>query len=658
MQDLARIQKYLAQGELSVAMRKLDDFLIERPDDTDALYLQAVTLRYAKSYQPALRVLHRLKAQSPTHSRVHQEEGHVLRDLGEQEAALQAYARAYALNPALASSLRESIVLLQLLQREDQARLLQVQLDALLALPQPLQTAMDLVAQNKLLKAERVCRDFLRQHPRHIQGMRVLADIATRLGVLDDAEFLLESAAQFAPNNLHVQMDHVQILRKRQKFQAALAHAQRLLDENPSNLQVRSLCAIEHMQTGNFSTAMELLDQILAELPNDARTLVTYGHALKTSGQGTAAVEFYRRAIAAHPLHGESYYSLANLKTYRFEGQEVEQMRVLHDNSNLGFMDRVYLNFALAKALEDREDFDAAFAHYSQGNALKKSHSRYDAQRMHEEFARTRQVCDADFFASREEFGAQACDPIFIVGLPRAGSTLLEQILASHSEVDGTLELPNILSLSQRLRRRPANGADANSTSYPAVLADLSRDECEAFGAAYLEETAIHREGARFYIDKMPNNFRHIGLIKLILPNAKIIDARREPMACCFSGFKQLFAEGQEFSYDLKDIGRYYCDYVELMAHWDSVLPSFVLRVQHEDVVADLDAQVRRMLQFCGLPFEAACVNYHETQRDVRTPSSEQVRQPIFTDSLEQWRHFDASLAPLKQVLGARLVGD
>ena len=304
----------------------------------------------------------------------------------------------------------------------------------------------------------------------------------------------------------------------------------------------------------------------------------------------------------------------------------------------------------MAKAYEDRHAYADAFAYYAQGNVLKKAESRYDAGTMQKEFAATQAVCRRELFARHATNGDPSPDPIFVLGLPRAGSTLLEQILSSHSQVDGTLELPNILSLSQRLRRRK------DGDSYPGILTDLQPEELAAFGLEYIEQTRIHRQHAPFFVDKMPNNFRHIGLIKLILPNAKVIDARREPMSCCFSGFKQLFAEGQEFTYSLADIGRYYADYVALMAHWDDVLPGFVLRVQHEDVVADLETEVRRILDFCGLDFEESCLNYFETERNIRTPSSEQVRQPIFSDGIEQWRHFEPWLDPLKAALGERAV--
>jgi tetratricopeptide (TPR) repeat protein len=647
--DLVEIKRALAQGELPLALGMLEEFLVDNPDDVDALYLKAVASRYVDAHDQALETLNRLKFLSPSHSRAHQEEGHVYRDCGEAEQAVQSYARALALNPALDVCLSESIKLLKSLRRERQAIALQVQLEALLKLPEPLKAATDLIAQNKLLKAEALCRNYLLQDPEHVQGMRLLADIGIRLGIFEDAEFLLESAANFAPNDLLIQMEYVQVLRKRQKFQAALTQAHNLLTAHPDNPQVKSLCAIEFMQTGDFDQAKFLLDQVLEQVPNDARTLVTYGHALKTGGRAGEAVERYRQAMAAHPGHGESYYSLANLKVYRFDDAEVDQMRSLESSGNIGFMDRVYLNFALAKAYEDRQQYETAFGYYATGNSLKKAQSRYDAERMREELAESQRVCDTQFFVDRKTHGSDVADPIFILGLPRAGSTLLEQILSSHSQVDGTLELPNILSLSQRLRRR------SGSEGYPEALLDLSADECKAFGEAYIEDTQIHRANAPFFIDKMPNNFRHVGLIKLILPNAKIIDARREPMACCFSGFKQLFAEGQEFSYDLTDVGRYYRDYVELMAHWNKALPDFVLRVQHEDVVADLESEVRRMLEFCGLPFEDACLRYYETERNIRTPSSEQVRQPIFTESIEQWRHFEPWLEPLKSALGSEV---
>jgi tetratricopeptide (TPR) repeat protein len=424
--------------------------------------------------------------------------------------------------------------------------------------------------------------------------------------------------------------------------------AKALLEQAPENPQLQSLYAIQCMQLGDYQTALELFEQILSRVPHDPVTHVSKGHALKTCGQANEAISAYRAALAAQPFYCDAWYSLANLKVYQFSDEEIATMEGLDQNPHLSGQDRVYLHFALGKAFEDRKDYERSFLHYTKGNATKKAQLQYHAEGTSKECDEQIAACDRELFA--HETGCAAPDPIFILGLPRAGSTLLEQILSSHSMVDGTLELPNVLSISGKLRRL---GQRADNRKYPFNLADLSAEQFETLGEEYIRDTQIHRMGAPFFIDKMPNNFRHIGLIKLMLPNAKIIDARRDPLSCCFSGFKQLFAEGQMFSYDLEDIAQYYLDYVRLMDHWDAVLPGFVLRVQHEDVVADLETQVRRMLDFCGLPFEEACLEFHKTERNVRTPSSEQVRQPIFSTALEQWKHYEPWLGPLKAKLGA-----
>ncbi|MGB0764750.1 MAG: sulfotransferase, partial [Luminiphilus sp.] len=410
---------------------------------------------------------------------------------------------------------------------------------------------------------------------------------------------------------------------------------------------LQSLYAIQSMQLGDYETALELFDKILQRLPGDPVTHISRGHALKTGGKADEAILSYRAAIDAQPLHCEAWYSLANLKTYRFQDSELETMLQLDQHPQLAGQDRVYLQFALGKAFEDREQYERSFQHYHKGNGLKKIQLQYRAEGTTSECDAQIAACTSELF--QQAVGAPDPDPIFVVGLPRAGSTLLEQILSSHSQIDGTLELPNVLSISGKLRRM-GQGKDARP--YPQNLADLSPEQLQAYGEEYIRDTRIHRQDAPFFIDKMPNNFRHIGLIRLMLPNAKIIDARRDPMACCFSGFKQLFAEGQMFSYDLEDVARYYRDYVRLMNHWDAVLPGYVLRVQHEDVVADLETEVRRMLDFCGLPFEEACLQFHKTERNVRTPSSEQVRQPVYNTGLEQWKHYEPWLGSLKTALG------
>ncbi|MFT6644073.1 MAG: tetratricopeptide (TPR) repeat protein [Patiriisocius sp.] len=614
--------------------------------------MQAVCLRYLGQYEQAISTLGILQNKFPLFSRAFQEEGHLQIARIDPDSALKAYQHATRLNPALLASWKGQLALLLQQGNHSAANQIRPQLERLGQLPGPLLAVMDLASQGKLIRAEDLCRQFLQKAPKHIEGMRLLADIGVKLGVLDDAEFLLESAVMFAPEHSQARIDYIEVLRRRQKFETALAEATKLLTTNPVNPQFQSLYAIVCMQTGDYEKALEFFDRILEVVPTDPGTLTSKGHALKTIGKSNEAIESYRQAMAHHPEHGEAYFSLANLKTYSFSAAELEMMHGQEDQSLNTPLDRIYIKFALGKAYEDCKDYDQAFQFYEAGNELKKAESRYDADQITEEFELQKQVCVPSLFAAHAGSGHKAQDPIFILGLPRSGSTLLEQILSSHSLVDGTLELPNILSLAHRLRRGLPN---IDVSGYPEIMPHLNAGQLEEFGQAFIENTRIHRQGAPFFIDKMPNNFRHIGLIKLILPNAKIIDARREPMACCFSGFKQLFAEGQEFTYSLENIGQYYRDYVQLMNHWDKVLPGYVLRVQHEDVVSDLEGQVRRLLEFCGLPFETACVEYHKTERNVRTPSSEQVRQPIFTDALEQWRNFESHLQPLKDALGDSL---
>ena len=647
--SLLSIQKKIVAKQFDQALHDLGELREAVPDNTEALYMSAVCHRYLSDYDQALESLSRLKAMVPEHGRAHQEEGHTYRTMGQADKALRAYARACRFNPALVASWRAQLEILSRKGLKRQAAQVKGQLDRLEKLPEALLAVTDLIAQGRLLKAEDICRQFLQKVPHHVEAMRLLADIGMRFGVLDDAEFLLQNAVEFEPENLQVRIDYVQALRKRQKFQLALQQTAILRESAPENPQFKSLFAVESMQMGDYDTALATFDEVLDQIPGDPVTLTSKGHAYKTMGEYELAVKSYRDAIESQPQHGEAYYSLANLKVYTFDDDQIRGLHEQESNQNLSHIDRVHLCFALGKAYEDKNDFAASFEYYERGNRLKKNQSRYKAEQMSDDLKTQHVVCTEEFFERRSGTGHDAQDPIFIVGLPRAGSTLVEQILSSHSQIDGTMELPNILSLSQRLRRRGRNTA---ASGYPEILRELSDEELAAFGEQFISDTRIHRHGAPFFIDKMPNNFRHIGLIQLILPNAKIIDARRHPMACCFSGFKQLFAEGQEFTYDLTDLGRYYSDYVELMDHWDAVLPGKVLRVQYEDVVADLEPQVRRLLDYCGLPFEQACVDYHATQRAVRTPSSEQVRQPIFKSGLEQWRRFEPYLDPLKTALG------
>ena len=650
--DLIDVKKLMQAGDFAASERSLNLLLSKVPSNGDVLYMLAVCYRYQKRYPEALDTLRKLRFSVPDHSRAYQEIGHVYRAMNQVDAALNSYSQAVLINPALEASIRCQIEVLREVNRSDLAlRLADLERDLLelRATPPPLIAVTDLISQGKLVKAEKLCKAFMLKNPKHIEGMRLLADIAIRLGVLEDAEFLLETAVKFSPLSTKPRIDYIQVLRKQQKYEAALSHAKVLVEQEPKNPQFQSVFAVESMQSGDYDTALRTFDSILKILPEEPATLTSRGNALKTQGKKEEAIDSYRRAIKKYPAHGEAYYSLANLKLFTFTDTEIAAMESQEQNPGVSHMARIYLDFALGKAFEDMGDYDKAFSYYERGNSFKRSQSRFISEDLTAEFKAQAEVFSQGFVQKHTDTGFDAPDPIFIVGLPRSGSTLLEQILASHSKIDGTMELPNILSLAQKLRR----GDKMSGTShYPSILKTMDAQSLRSFGEAYINDTRVHRGQAPFFIDKMPNNFRHIGLINLILPNAKIIDARRHPMGCCFSAFKQLFHEGQEFSYGLKEVGTYYKDYVDLMDHWDEVLPGKVLRVQYEEVVADLETQVRRILDYCGLDFEESCVSFYETDRAVRTPSSEQVRQPIYKSGVEQWKNFEGNLDPLKQALG------
>jgi tetratricopeptide (TPR) repeat protein len=483
--------------------------------------------------------------------------------------------------------------------------------------------------------------------------MRLLAKIGIAHDVLDDAEVLLEAALTLAPDHRAARYDYADTLAKRHKYTQAREQIGQLLEIDGKNLDYRSLAATIAVGLGDQDGAISLYEGLLADAPQSPDVHLWLAHALKTVGRVDDAIGEYHAAAAARPDFGDAYWSLANLKTYRFDDGEIARMRAEEALPPASVADRYHLCFALGKALEDRGEAAESWQYYERGNALKRAESRYRPETFEINTRKQIEVCTPEFFRRRADWGSPRPDPIFIVGLPRSGSTLIEQILASHSLVDGTQELADIQRIVFELQGRDP---DPDNPRYPGVLAEMEETSFAALGEKYLADTQSHRTVKPFFVDKMPNNFRHIGLIHLMLPNARIIDARREPMACCFSNLKQLFANGQEFTYSVEDIARYYRTYLDLMEHWDDVLPGRVLRVHHEDVVSDLKGSVRRILGYCGLDFETACVDFHKTKRSVRTPSSEQVRQPVFSDGIDQWRKYEPWLGDLKAALGDALV--
>jgi len=648
---LKRAESLMQQGQIPNAARLLENLHDQTPDQPRVLFLLAVCRRASGHHDQALELQTRLTRLEPDYGRAWQEIGHIHRDRDQAEAAITAYRRAVELNPGLLASWRDLGRMLRQQGDIKAATMAEANASRLAGLPRELQSVTSMMNEGKLYKAEKLCRHFLVQHPHHLEAMRLLAAIGARLNILDDAEFLLESALELDASFDLARMDYIKVLHKRQKFEKAFEQADQLRQRMPGNLAAEMAYANQCAAVGRYEEALQVLDPLQSSSPNPSNVQMLRGHALKTVGRHDNAVEAYRAAARERPELGDAWWSLANMKTFSFENDEVDQMRRL-ESGELVRADHYHLCFALGKAHEDRQEFEKSFEYYRRGNDLKSDELKYSAEQMQQEFGRQKQFFTPERVRQLAGRGAEPADPIFIVGLPRAGSTLIEQILASHSQVDGTLELPNILAMAHRLNGRVQRD---EAPRYPGVLAEMDPERFAELGHQYLDETRIHRAGAPRFTDKMPNNFRHIGLIKSILPNARIIDARRAPMACCFSGYKQLFAEGQEFSYSLTDIGQYYVDYADLMHHWRSLYPEAILQVNYEDVVTDLEGQVRRMLAFLNLDFETGCIEYHRTRRSVRTASSEQVRKPIFASGVEQWRHYEPWLDPLTKTLGPEL---
>lgn len=506
------------------------------------------------------------------------------------------------------------------------------------------------LSQGRIAEAEQLLKRHLKQYPTDVPAIRMLAEVAGRLKRYTDAENLLVRCLELAPGFNAARQNYALVLHRQNKPQAALEQLDQLLSADPHNPALRNLKATVLGTVGDYDAALDLYASVVAEHSGQAKVWMSYGHTLKTAGRVEDSIAAYRRCIELEPNLGEAWWSLANLKTFRFTSDDLATIHAQLERQELGAEDRFHFEFTLGKALEDSRTYADSFRHYAEGNRLRRAGVPYDGDEISTHVSRSKALFSKAFFAERSTGGAPGPDPIFVVGLPRSGSTLVEQILASHSAVEGTKELPDLVGMVRELSGRTER---SEVSKYPEVLAGLSADELCSLGERYLRQTRIHRKtAAPLFIDKLPNNWAHTGFIQLILPRAKIIDARRHPVSCCFSGFKQHFARGQHFTYDLAEIGRYYSNYVELMAHFDAVLPGRVHRVIYERMVADTEGEVRRLLDYCGLPFEDSCLEFYRNERAVRTPSSEQVRQPIYTDALEQWRHYEAWLEPLKDALG------
>lgn len=626
------------------------------PGHPQALLVLGAALRDQGNAVAAREVLAPLAASQPRAAAVHFELGLALARLGEARAAIASLSQAVKLDPnlprawlALADQLTfagDSIGADEAYARHIKASVNDPQL----------REAASALCENRLAVAERLLRDFLKTHPTDVSAIRMLAETGARLGRYEDAENLLARCLELAPSFTTARHNYASILYRENKAQEAVEQADRLLREDPHHPGYRNLKAAALARLGEYARSGEIYESVLKDYPEQPKVWMSYGHTLKTMGRSQASIVAYRKSIALLPSLGEAYWSLANLKTFRFTPAEVDAMRAQLARTDIGEEDRFHLNFALGKALEDEGSYKESFEHYAKGNALRRSRIDYDAEETSEHVRRSKTLFTSEFFRERAGQGCRDPDPIFIVGLPRAGSTLIEQILASHSAVEGTMELPDISAMAARLGGKTKK--KSGRSTYLEALRQLGADELRQLGEEYLRRTRIQRKQARpFFIDKTPQNFLHLGLIHLILPNAKIIDARRRPLGCCFSCFKQHFARGHRFTYELGELGRYYCDYVELMAHFDAVLPGRVQRSLYEEMIEAPEQEIRRLLDYCELSFEEGCLRYYETERPVRTPSSEQVRMPIFAEAVDQWRNYETWLGPLKDALAPVLPG-
>ncbi|HYM42438.1 MAG TPA: sulfotransferase, partial [Steroidobacteraceae bacterium] len=641
--DIALIRvAALLESDPPAAARAAQELVRKHPGHPAAVLLLGTARRRSGDPQAAAAAFAELAASQPESASVQLELARSLLALHRPTEAFTALSRALALEPDLAEGWRELSGLHAARQEWHACDSTYARFAELTHQDDRLSEAATAIAQERLEHAAALLRQEIARQPQDVVALRLLAQVAAKREDFVEAERLLEECLRLEPGYSRARFDLAEILLTQQKPEPMLPLLERLRTFDPRDVNYRTLEAAAYGMLGRSERAVSILAEVVREFPENASGWMFYGHALRYAGRTDQAIDAYRRSLHFRPQFGEVWYSLANLKTFRFTPADVAAMREQLTRADLTAEDRWHFEFALGQALEHAGDFPGSFEHYARGNALRRSVIPYDPDRNTQLIARTRALFTREFFEARKGSGSTSAEPIFIVGMPRAGSTLLEQVLASHSQVEGTRELPDMAAFAREL------GAWDDEPVYPASVASLSRAQLAALGERYLRQTRPHRLlGRPHFVDKMGNNFLDIGLIHLIFPNARIIDARRGALACCFSNFKQHFQSGVWFCYSLEDLGRYYRDYVGLMAHFDAVLPGRIYRVQYEDLVADFESGVRRLLEHCGLPFEEQCLRFHETRRVVQTASSEQVRRPLYSDSVDEWRNYEPWLGAL-----------
>jgi tetratricopeptide (TPR) repeat protein len=636
----------LLESDPAAAAREATQILQDHPGHPAATLLLGTARRCCGDPQAAVAAFAGLAAAQPGSAVIQLELGRAFAALGRDAQALAAFGRAVELEPDIAEAWRELSILHAARGEPAACDACYARFCKLVQEDSHLAEAGVALANNRLATAESLLRRELAKAPEDVAAMRMLAEVAAAREDYPQAERLLGQCLRLAPGYSRARLDLARLLHEQQKAEPMLPLLERLLVLEPDSLSYRALQASAYTMLGQNDRSAQILSALLNEFPRNEMVWLYYAHTLRAAGRLGEAIGAYRRSADLKPEFGDAWFSLANLKTFRFTAADVAAMQTQLAREDLRDSERLHFEFALGKALEDTGDFATSFAHYARGNALRRAVVRYDPDVNTRFVQRSQALYTEEFFAARAGFGCQAPDPIFIVGLPRSGSTLIEQILASHSQVEGTRELPDVPGFALEL-------GVGEPPAYPKSVSRLTRAQLTALGERYLAQTRPNRLlGRPRFIDKMGSNFCHIGLIQLMLPNARIIDARRSPLGCCFANFKQHFQAGVWFTYSLEDLGRYYREYANLMAHFDAVLPARVHRVRYEDMVADLEGEVRRLLNYCGLPFEEQCLRFHETRRVVQTASSEQVRRPLYAESVDQWRNYEPWLGPLKGALG------
>lgn len=639
----------LRAGNPDLAAAVCKQALLEFPGDANLLCLAARVELAMRNFNKAKKILEEVTRAHPDFTIAHEVSGDLLFAQGYVGTAIKAYEQALRLDPTRAKTLtkiEKAQHLLAEAQKPNPPGEKKSSDGRQMAFAEEMQDAAQFAKSGDMRRAEDIYRRILKRDPNHVEATRLLARIAADKHHFDHAEVFLRHAVSIAPDYTRLWVDLANVHKEQHKFEESLECARKVLELAPDRAESHVVYAVALGINELHHEAIRAYEQALEMSPNKPDALCSLAHHLKTVGQQEQAIATYRRCIAVKLDHAQAYWSLANLKTFRFENSEIEAMQALLDGDDLPDESRVQIHNALGLDYEARGDYDTAFSHLEQCNQLRRIAEDYDPVETETRIDRIIEVFDEAFLGKNDGAGNADTSPILVVGLPRSGSTLIEQILASHSLVDGTHELFDLAHVVNRIR-----GRGKKKSRYPDTLLDLSMDDWCEIGTDYIESTRRYRAGAPYFIDKNPNNFMFIGLIRLVLPNAKIINARRHPLDSCFGSYKQLFASGQPFTYDLAEVGEYYLQYRRLVDHFQNLMPGFILDVHYEQVVADLEVQVHRILDFCNLPFEPECLRFHETERAVKTASSEQVRRPIYASSVNLWRNYEQHLDVLIETL-------